>query len=170
MAETIAQRGDIALIKLQYREAAKRFAEAAATLPAESTYQDKRIGYLLKEADALYRQGDEFGDNGTLLVAIEPQRSVLNLMPRERKPLDWATTQNNLGNALSTLGARESGTARLEEAVAAYRDALTEYTRERKPLDWATTQNNLGNALSSSARARAARRGWRRRLRPIATR
>ena len=149
MAETIAQRGDIALIKLQYREAAKRFAEAAATLPAESTYQDKRIGYLLKEADALYRQGDEFGDNGTLLVAIERQRSVLNLMPRERKPLDWATTQNNLGNALSTLGERESGTARLEEAVAAYRDALTEYTRERKPRDWATTQNNLGNALST---------------------
>jgi hypothetical protein len=31
-------------------------------------------------------------------------------------------TQNNLGTALSTLGARESGTARLEEAVAAYRD------------------------------------------------
>ena len=56
-------------------------------------------------------------------------------------------TQNNLGNALATLGERESGTARLEEAVAAYRDALQERTRERVPLDWATTQNNLGNAL-----------------------
>ena len=43
---------------------------------------------------------------------------------RERVPLDWATTQNNLGNALATLGERESGTARLEEAVAAYREAL----------------------------------------------
>ena len=62
-------------------------------------------------------------------------------------PLDWATTQNNLGNALRTLGERESGTARLEEAVAAYRDALEERTRERVPLDWATTQNNLGIAL-----------------------
>ena len=62
-------------------------------------------------------------------------------------PLDWAMTQNNLGNALRTLGERESGTARLEEAVTAYRDALTERTRERVPLDWATTQNNLGNAL-----------------------
>ena len=56
-------------------------------------------------------------------------------------------TQNNLGIALSTLGERESGTARLEEAVAAFRDALQERTRERVPLDWATTQNNLGNAL-----------------------
>ena len=68
-------------------------------------------------------------------------------------PLEWATTQNNLGNALSALGERESGTARLEEAVAAYRAALEERTRERVPLDWAMTQNNLGNALSSARRA-----------------
>ncbi|MGA7454472.1 MAG: hypothetical protein WBW73_25535 [Rhodoplanes sp.] len=122
MAETIAQRGDIALTKLQYGEAAKRFAEAAAALPAESAHQDKRIGYLLKEADALYRQGDEYGDNGALLAAIERQRSLLNLTPRERVPLDWAMTQNNLGNALRRLGERESGTDRLNEAVAAYRE------------------------------------------------
>ena len=63
-------------------------------------------------------------------------------------PLDWATTQNNLGNALRTLGERErAAPARLGEAVAAYRAALKEWTRERVPLDWATTQNNLGNAL-----------------------
>ncbi|QLH37681.1 MAG: tetratricopeptide repeat protein [Defluviicoccus sp.] len=62
-------------------------------------------------------------------------------------PLQWATTQNNLGLALQTLGERESGTARLEDAVTAYRAALQEYTRERVPLQWATTQNNLGGAL-----------------------
>ena len=45
-------------------------------------------------------------------------------MTRARVPLDWAATQNNLGIALRTLGERESGTARLEEAVAAYREAL----------------------------------------------
>ena len=45
-------------------------------------------------------------------------------------PLDWAATQSNLGNALYRLGERESGTARLEEAVAAYRAALEEMTRE----------------------------------------
>jgi len=56
-------------------------------------------------------------------------------------------TQNNLGNALGMLGEHESGTARLEEAVAAYRGTLKERTRERVPLQWATTQNNLGAAL-----------------------
>jgi hypothetical protein len=32
---------------------------------------------------------------------------------RERVPLQWATTQNNLGIALRILGEGESGTARL---------------------------------------------------------
>ena len=54
-----------------------------------------------------------------------------------------------LGAALWTLGQRESGTARLEEAVATYRAALTEHTQERVPLQWAMTQNNLGLALST---------------------
>ena len=56
-------------------------------------------------------------------------------------------TQNNLGNVLSRLGERESGTERLVEAVAAFRAVLEERTRERVPLDWAMTQNNLGSAL-----------------------
>jgi hypothetical protein len=55
----------------------------------------------------------------------------------------------NLGIALSRLGEGESGTAHLEEAVAAYRAALEERTRERVPLDWAQTQMNLGTTLSS---------------------
>ena len=55
----------------------------------------------------------------------------------------------NLGIALATLGERESGTARLDEAAAAYRAALQEWTRDRVPLDWAKTQMNLGNALAT---------------------
>jgi hypothetical protein len=40
-----------------------------------------------------------------------------------------------------------SGTARLEEAVAACRDALKERTRERVPLDWAMSLGNQGVAM-----------------------
>ncbi len=57
--------------------------------------------------------------------------------------------QMNLGLALWRLGERESGTARLEEAVAAFREALQEHTRARVPLDWAGTQMNLGIALAT---------------------
>jgi hypothetical protein len=56
-------------------------------------------------------------------------------------------TQNNLGGALLTLGERESGTVRLEEAVAAYRVTLEELTRERAPLEWAMSTGNQGVAF-----------------------
>ena len=53
------------------------------------------------------------------------------------------------GVALATLGEREPGTERLEQAVDAFTEALKEQTRDRVPLDWATTQNNLGAALET---------------------
>ena len=63
---------------------------------------------------------------------------------------------------------RESGTTRLEEAVAAYRAALEENTRARVPLEWAQTQMNLGVALwvlgtreGGTARAEAAVAAYR---------
>jgi len=120
-ASTSAQRGRLAMTLLQYRQAAIYFAEAGAHVP--SGRSDIRLGYLDQEAGAL------------------------TMLPRERAPLAWATVQNSLGNALATLGARDKGTARLQEAVAAYRAALSECTRERAPLQWASTQLNLAAAL-----------------------
>lgn len=144
-AETAAQRGDLALTRLRYRDAARQLALAARTVPRGE--DERRLDYLRREASALYKQGGEAGDNEALADSISRWRDLLAAYPRERVPLDWAMTQNNLGNALQTLGQRETGTARLLEAVAAYRLALDERTRERAPLLWAATQNNLGNAL-----------------------
>jgi tetratricopeptide (TPR) repeat protein len=144
-ASTSAERGQLAMSRLRYQEAAQRFADAAKHVPEERS--DIRLGYLDQEADALYRQGNERGENTALIAAIERYRILLTLRPRDRVPLDWAMTQNNLGNALATLGQRENDMTRLEGAVAAYHAALEEWTRDRVPLDWAMTQNNLGNAL-----------------------
>jgi tetratricopeptide (TPR) repeat protein len=143
-AALLAERGRVANLQLRYREAAEFYAKAAET----TTFDPKLSwGYALYAADALYAQGDEFGDNAALSESIQRYRSTLNLAPRERVPLQWAATQNNLGNALRVLGERESGTAMLQQAVSAYREALRERTRERVPLQWAMTQNNLGLAL-----------------------
>ena len=46
-------------------------------------------------------------------------REALKEVTRERVPLEWAMTQMNLGAVLTRLGERESGTGKLEEAVAA---------------------------------------------------
>jgi len=105
------------------------------------------------EALALYNQGLEFGDKAALEEAFTVYGQALGLLSRERKPLARGLTQHNLGCALSVLGERESGTARLEEAVAAYRAVVQEWTREAAPLDWAMTQNNLGTARLEEAMA-----------------
>ena len=102
------------------------------------------VEFLGKEAQALNEYGRDRGSNVHLVAAIALRRELLALASSND---ERGAARNNLGIALWTLGERESGTARLEEAVAAYRAALEERTRERVPLDWATTQNNLGNAL-----------------------
>ena len=84
-----------------------------------------------------------------LAAAVAAYRSALEERTRERVPLEWAMTQENLGTALLVLGGRESGTTHLEEAVNAYRAALEERTRGRVPLEWAMTQVNLGAALEA---------------------
>src|SRR5215510_318318 len=94
-AETSARRGEIALTRLRYAEAATHFANAAAVFPPKSAHEDKRISYLEKEENALYQQGDELGDNGALLSAIQRQKSLLQMTAREREPLKWANAQNN---------------------------------------------------------------------------
>ncbi|MEO1249922.1 MAG: hypothetical protein AAFW76_08795, partial [Pseudomonadota bacterium] len=84
---------------------------------------------LLKVEDDWYARGRDKGLNFDLMIAIAINRQILAKFKRERVPLQWAATQNNLGNALATLGERETETARLEEAVGAYRLALEERTR-----------------------------------------
>jgi tetratricopeptide (TPR) repeat protein len=101
---------------------------------------------LRARQDDWYVRGRDQGLNLDLAVAIEIARlSCAIATAKDQK----GTALNDLGNALATLGGRESGTARLTEAVEAYRAALEEMTRERVPLQWATTQNNLGNALQT---------------------
>ena len=140
-------RGNFAMVKLHYLQAAEHFDKAAELVP--SGHPDNKGMLLEAEARAFYREGREHADNAALVKAIATYRLVLQEMTRERVPLQWAKTQNDLGVALDSLGGREGGTARLEEAVAAFRAALEELTRERAPLQWARTQNELGNALVS---------------------
>jgi hypothetical protein len=75
-----------------------------------------------------------------MVTVIRPSRArcVKPTIPRHQRAVF------NLATVLTSVGMRESGTIRLEEAVVAYREALKEITRERVPLDWTTIQNNLG--------------------------
>ena len=170
---------------------ARDFAETVLAEPFFRAVARQALTALLARADAIAgitpeRWRRALGDHGILIELLDrpdptaPRpdaahppaaediaalRAALATLSRDRAPLAWAATQDDLGNALQALGEREAGTARLEEAVAAHRGALGERTRDRAPLDWATTQANLGNALRALGereRHRPARGGGRR--------
>ncbi|WP_293065088.1 MULTISPECIES: CHAT domain-containing protein [unclassified Moorena] len=81
----------------------------------------------------------------TMEIAITGYEVALTVFTREAFPIDWATTQNNLGEAYRNRIEGEKA-QNLEDAIACYQLALEVSTREAFPIDWAMTQNNLGNA------------------------
>jgi len=146
-AESRAERGRLARLRIDYRKAAEHYAEASRL--AEPADVETAWRHALAQADVLDDQGDEFGDADACLAAIALLKNrVLPLAPRNTRADDWAATMNTLGVALSTLGQRESGTTYLDEAVTAFHNALEVRTRDRVPLQWAAMQNNLGTAQS----------------------
>lgn len=109
--------------------------------------QSARGSIFLAYANILSALGAMSTRNIELEDSIEAYRTVLEVRTREASPHDWATTQNNLGVTLRTLGERQEGTETLQAAVAAFNAALEVNTRESLPVDWALVQNNLGVTL-----------------------
>ena len=103
-----AQRGELSLIRLDYVQAGDHF-KAAGDLLQQVDQLATEADYLNRAAVAYRRYGDEKGDNEYLLRAIDLCRCALENLSRERMPLPWARTQDNLGTALQVLGGRESG-------------------------------------------------------------
>jgi hypothetical protein len=57
--------------------------------------------------NALLTLGEREAGTARPKEAVAACREALKEYTRERVPLDWAMTQNSLGNALSSLGSRE---------------------------------------------------------------
>ena len=87
----------------------------------------------------------------TGLQAAAEKLSRLLATPTIRRSEHRAALYVALGDAFSTLGEREPGTGRLEQAAQAYRDSLAVYSRAREPLRWAKAQHSLGLAMAALA-------------------
>lgn len=144
-AMVLGEEAGVALLRGDYSTAVAQRQEAAR-LVAHNPLLER--GQRLAEANTLFRWGELRGGQGHLQQAVAAYKVALALSPRGERPLEWAQSQNNLGNALLTLGERGDNAA-LRGAVAAYEAALEELPRERVPHDWAVTQINLGNALAT---------------------
>jgi tetratricopeptide (TPR) repeat protein len=81
-----------------------------------------------------------------LKVAVAAYRSALEERTRERVPLNWATTQNYLGEAFESMG-------RLDEAAESYRLALQVLTPENHFPMYTGATNNLARVLEEMQRA-----------------
>jgi hypothetical protein len=102
--------------------------------------------FLNAQATTLHEYGRDRGSNVHLAALIVLRRTLLAaaVSGDERR-----AALLKLGAAFWTLGHREIGTARLEEAVSTYRASLDGRTREQAPFDWARVQNSIGAALQT---------------------
>ncbi len=100
-ASSTAADGDVAMTERRYTEAAELFGQAAGYVP--SGHSGERGKYLWSQAHALYEQGDQPGDKDALRSSINVYGRMLAEFPRSDAPLQWAGSQNNLGNALRKL-------------------------------------------------------------------
>ena len=85
--------------------------------------------------------------------AVAASRAALEEWTRERVPLGWAMTQNNLGDALQDArragkrdGAARGGGRSLSRGAGGVRPRSV-------PFQWAETESNLGKALEADRRA-----------------
>jgi tetratricopeptide (TPR) repeat protein len=139
--------GDLKTLALAGRSNAQVLLERILA-PAKSDDWVFKPDVRLAAANALWKCAERRGSMGALYSAIEGYRQLLARdVTRATMPAQWAMTQNELGNALQTLGEREGSQARLAEAVAAFRAALEVHTRVAMPAQWAATQNHLGLVL-----------------------
>ena len=87
---------------------------------------------------------------------LEPAREVFETELtdefRQQSPLEWARTQNHLGNVLAAMAQQLRDEALYGMAIAAFESALEVLDQEATPADWATTQFNLGTAAQALGR------------------
>ena len=109
--------------------------------------------------DEYLEDGEAKGINFSLEVAIQCARGILDTAgdAKERGP------RPSFWRRASEARERESGTARLEQAVTPSHRVAGMGTRKRVPLLWAIRWTNSATRLGRSGNARAARRGWSRR-------
>ena len=148
-------RADMANERSEHGLAAHYYGRASEVIAPYDKYAAWR--YALLGADAYQKQSKKSGDVAALRKAVALCRTALAMVPRDRAPLDWARTQERLGNALLLLSrsGKNDGTphdsVRVNEAIVAFRKALTVYTRADNPRSWANTQKMLGSALLFSS-------------------
>ena len=117
---------------------------------------NKKIGNKISEANVLqdlavlslfFKKPKKFFIY--LKNSIQTFQKALEVYTKKDFPMDYATTQNNLGIAYQILGEVKDNETNCQFAIDAYLKALKVYTKKDFPMNYAMTQNNLGNAYGT---------------------
>ncbi len=114
---------------------------------------------FIKDPEVLIKLGTKACDTAKIsvqmkeyiLIAIKSFKKALKIRTPDRFPMQYATIQNNLGNAYWTLAEVEDKAQNCQLAINACQEALRFYTPDRFPMQYAMTQNNLGVAYETLA-------------------
>ena len=147
-------------------QAEEVYLEVVVKLPVEIKILDvleETITIFSGIPEALFRLANRAFGIGTISlekaeymkISIQACEEALKVATLDRFPMEYATTQNNLGNAYSTLAGVEAKAENCRRAIQAYEEALKVYTLGRFPMDYAGTQNNLGSAYGILAEVEA---------------
>ena len=120
---------------------------------------DEMITIFSNDAEALINIGNRSYNIGLIdiqkaeymRIAIKAYEESLKVYTPERFPMQYAMTQNNLGNAYSKLAEVKDKAENCKRAIEAYEEALKVRTLECFSIDYAMTQNNLGSVFRTLA-------------------
>lgn len=98
--------------------------------------------------DTLRIIGREFGDRGILIDSIEAARRAIEAKKKIGVPNMLASSQDELGKALSDLGELTRDPEPVREAIEAFEEALRNLNVEERPVSWGEVHINMGRALT----------------------
>jgi len=107
----------------------------------------QRTQALADLGNTQYRLGELQGRHDRLKQSLATWRAFLADIPRQKDPETWVMGMGNLATVLQTLGERETGTARLLEAVDAIGKVLAMPRRDQSPLDRAASLCSMARAM-----------------------
>ena len=114
----------------------------------------ERAGLGQSEVRTVTTTGAQLAYPFAVEEAVAAYREALEALSRERVPLQWAASLDNLGQALVALGMRQTGTEQLEDAVASFRAALSVFEQAGSTSRVSETKENLDRAQTLLAKRR----------------
>jgi len=145
-ARATARLAELRFAEHDFAAAAELFSEAALALP--STERELGWQFDLKRAEALHRKGELASDPGAMTEAAAAYALCVKSAIECTNETGLARASLGLGTALAHIGERETGTARLKEAVAPLKKAIAILSRDADMQAWASAQLRLGQVLA----------------------